>query len=439
MIIKFADIMFVFITSPLLLAIIIIRVMFLALLARIGKNCNKSDDQGLLLFHQGDFYSLQKKGVLFAINSDDGFFKSVNIVSFPSKKSEVIKYGGRYTFFEIGKRAPFLKKLKMSFSFTLINLFYYYWSVINLRDFVVKRISLIRGCDPHHTGLAAMLLSFIARTPYCISIHNDYDSIFPDRGIPYVSGFRRIIRLMRKRFEGLTLSRTRFVLPVSCYIADFAIRSGARSGDIRLIRHGIDTKNFDNKTSNGIRDRLNLKNRTLIVSVARISREKHVLDIPVIAKELAQSFPECLFVVAGDGPERKEMERLINEFGVEDNVRLLGFQDQDTVIALRKAADVNLCLFDGYSMIEAALSCRPIVAYDEEWHAELIHDGQTGLLVPNRDTKAAALAIKRMIEDPGLSQLLGKNARDIAIKNHSFTNTSRVKIEIYKEAMHCYQ
>lgn len=438
MLIKVIDLMFFLILTLLWIAIIIILSLFFAILSMIGKRGNKADDQGLLLLHQGDFYSLQKKGVIFALNSDNGFFKSVNIVSFPSIKSEVIKYGGRYVFFEVGKQMLFLKRAGMNLCFASLNLFYYYCSVINLWKFVRRQISLIRGCDPHHTGLAAMLISFIVRTPYCISIHNDYDSIFSERGIPYISGYAGIIRSARKQLEKFILSRTRHILPVSRYIADFAVRSGAKENDIRLIRHGIDIERFDKVNPEGIRDRFNWQGRYLVIVVARISREKHILDIPIIAKELGRSLPGCLFVVAGDGPQRKELEALISDSGLRETIQLLGFQDQDTVVALRKTADVNLCLFDGYSMIEAALSSRPIVAYNEEWHAELIYDGQTGLLVPNRDTLAAALAIKRLISEPGLSQTLGKNARDLAIKNHSFINTSRDKVMAYKEVMHSY-
>lgn len=431
--IKILDLALSLVLVPICTSIIIVRVFLLALISRIGPRYTKIDAEGLLFLYQGDFYTVQKKDVFFTLDSDGGFFKYIYAVSFPAGKSETIKHGQKNTFIEIGKRAVFFKRYGMKFCFASVNLFFYYWAVINLWNFVKRKISLIRGCDPHHTGLAAMLMSFITKVPFCISIHNDYDSVFPERGFPYVSGLPIAIRFLRKQVEKFILYHSKYILVVSQYIANFALRSGAKQENIRLIYHGVEVDRFDKASPNAIREKFSLKDRRLILTVSRISREKHIFDIPLIAKELTSLVPNCLFVIAGDGPDRKELERMIHELGAEDMIKLLGFQSQEIVAALRKTADVNLCLFDGYSLIEAALSSQPIVAYDEEWHSELIQNDQTGILVPNRNTKAASSAIKRLIDDASLSQTLGKNARNLAIKNHSSLNSSKVKVEIYKE------
>lgn len=433
--IKAIDLVLFFILSPAGFALIVLRILLSALISRMKPRYAKKDADGLLQLYQGDFYTVQKKDVFFTLDSDDGFFEHIYAVSFPAVKSETIQYGQRHTFIEIGKKALFFKRCGMRLCFTLVNLFFYYWAVINLWDLVKRNISLIRGCDPHHTGLAAMFLSFMSAVPYCISIHNDYDSIFPERGFSYVPGFAVGARFLRKQAEKFILSHSRYILAVSQYIADFALRSGAKSENVRLIRHGVDIDRFDKVTANEIREKSSWQDKRLIIVVSRISREKHIFDMPLIAKELAPSAPHCLFVILGDGPDRKELEKMICDLGLEGVIQLLGFQSQETVAAVRKTADVNLCLFDGYSLIEAALSGQPIVAYDEEWHSELIQNNHTGLLVPNRDIKAASSAIKRLLDDAALSRALGANARNLAIKNYSFLNSSKVKVEVYKEIM----
>lgn len=431
--IKVLDFIIVLISFPLIIVIIGLRVLLFRLISGIALKYPKSQEEGLLQVSQNDFYSLEKKDVLFTFASDGGFFKHIYVIDFPSKKSEIIKYRQRHTFIEISRKFCFLKKFKMIYCYAVINLFLYYWRFIRLSNLVRKRITLIRGVDPHHTGLAAMLMSFITKVPYCVSIHNDYDSIFPDRGFCYVPGFVVPTRFLRKQVQRFILTKTKYILAITQYIADFALRNGAKKENIRLIPHGVDVEKFDKVDVSGVREEFFRKKRHLIVTVARLGQEKHVLDIPFIAKELIQLEPGCLFIIAGDGPERGALEKIILEEGLKDAFQLLGFQRQEKTVALRKIANVNLCLFDGYSLIEAALAARPIVAYDEEWHKELIYDNQTGLLVPNRDIKAAASAIKRLLDDPLLSDSLGRKARELAIKNHSFTSASKVKVEIYKE------
>jgi glycosyltransferase involved in cell wall biosynthesis len=63
------------------------------------------------------------------------------------------------------------------------------------------------------------------------------------------------------------------------------------------------------------------------------------------------------------------------------------------------------------SLIEAAASGRPIVTTDSPGCRDLVRDAREGLLVPLRDTEAAARALVRLAADPGLRKRLGQGAQ----------------------------
>ena len=63
-----------------------------------------------------------------------------------------------------------------------------------------------------------------------------------------------------------------------------------------------------------------------------------------------------------------------------------------------------------------AMACAlPIVTTPVGCLTEVIHDGETGLIVPPRDASALAAAIARLLDDPALAGRLGAAARGLAV------------------------
>lgn len=81
------------------------------------------------------------------------------------------------------------------------------------------------------------------------------------------------------------------------------------------------------------------------------------------------------------------------------------------------------------------MSGKPIVAYDIEWHSELIKNNETGLLVAKGDIEGAANAILKILDNAELARKMGENARRLAIEKYSLENTSKIKIKCYEELL----
>jgi glycosyltransferase involved in cell wall biosynthesis len=137
-----------------------------------------------------------------------------------------------------------------------------------------------------------------------------------------------------------------------------------------------------------------------VLSAARLVADKGV-DLLI---EAAALVPGVRFAVAGEGPEREALERLISERGLDQRFRLLGWRDD--VPALLAAADVFALPSRNeafpVSLLEALAAGTPVVASRVGGVGELITDRETGLLFAVDDVDALAAAISSLIADPAL-------------------------------------
>jgi glycosyltransferase involved in cell wall biosynthesis len=130
---------------------------------------------------------------------------------------------------------------------------------------------------------------------------------------------------------------------------------------------------------------------------------------------------ETTLRVAGDGPERANIEALINELGIGDCVTLLGSQSEDVCIAEMRGADVFVLSSDaeplGVVYMEAMSAGVPTVGTAAGGVAEIITNGVDGVLVPPKSPDALADALEQLARDPQRRESLGKAGRESIIRN----------------------
>lgn len=86
-------------------------------------------------------------------------------------------------------------------------------------------------------------------------------------------------------------------------------------------------------------------------------------------------------------------------------------------------------------LIEAAASGRAIVATDTPGCREIVRHGENGLLVPIRDSRALADALRRLLDDRSLREKMGARGRQIAVSEFSVEKVISETISIYKELL----
>ena len=149
-----------------------------------------------------------------------------------------------------------------------------------------------------------------------------------------------------------------------------------------------------------------------LVSITRLAEKKgfpYLLDALSLLGRKGIPFTLDIY---GEGAERGAIERRIGELGLGDRVTLRGRITHDRIPEVLRASGIYVlaCIVlanqdrDGIpnTILEAMASGVPVVTTDISGIPEVIRDGESGLLVPERDPGALAAALERMIADPGL-------------------------------------
>jgi glycosyltransferase involved in cell wall biosynthesis len=161
--------------------------------------------------------------------------------------------------------------------------------------------------------------------------------------------------------------------------------------------------------------------RPIILHVARLVEMKGTRYLIAAFSAVSKDHPEAELVIIGDGPLRRSLQALARALGVAAKIRFLGALPQRQALAwMRKASMLVLPSIRtgtgrveglGMVLLEAAATGVPVVASSVGGIPEGVVDGQTGLLVAERDAGALAGAITALLGSPSLRSRMGQQAR----------------------------
>jgi glycosyltransferase involved in cell wall biosynthesis len=161
------------------------------------------------------------------------------------------------------------------------------------------------------------------------------------------------------------------------------------------------------------------RERLTILGMGRLARQKG-FDILIEAfARLAHRHPCWDLVIYGEGPERRALERMRDEYGLGERVAMPGLIADPREAFRRSDLFVLPSRYEGFpnALLEAMASGLPVVASRcPSGPAEIIEDARTGLLVPPEDPSALAAAIEKLMLDEKLRFSLGAAAREVREK-----------------------
>jgi glycosyltransferase involved in cell wall biosynthesis len=154
----------------------------------------------------------------------------------------------------------------------------------------------------------------------------------------------------------------------------------------------------------------------VIVAVGRLHPQKGFVHLIRAFARVRQSLA-CKLIILGEGPQRTELEQLVDRQGLQGNVALLGFQDNPYSYMAHATAFVLSSIYEGFGtvLVEALTLGTPIVStHCPVGPDEILVDGQTGLLVPPADEGALAQVMLRLLQDEALRRDLSAAGRQRA-------------------------
>jgi glycosyltransferase involved in cell wall biosynthesis len=170
-------------------------------------------------------------------------------------------------------------------------------------------------------------------------------------------------------------------------------------------------------------------------SVAVLRSWKGHLYLLEALHELLQEGVQAFLVVVGEGPYRKLIEEKLEQLHLQAWVRLVGYQDRvDRWLAMMDAVVLASYAHEGVpqSLLQALAMGKPVVGTTVGGIPEVIVAGETGLLVPPKNARALAQAMRQLLQDPDLRQELGRRGRELVQERFSLAQMAAEVEEVYR-------
>ena len=235
----------------------------------------------------------------------------------------------------------------------------------------------------------------------------------------YVLGGRFIRPKAVEKVVELYLNVCNHVIAPADYVKKELIEFGVKK-PITVIPNGVNTKRFKPQKNNYLRNKLGIpKGDKIVIYVGRIAREKSIDFLIHTFANVARQEKNIHFVIVGDGPERKNLERLVNKLKISDRVFLLGFVDHKDVAKIYQSADVfvfsSKTETQGLVVLEAMSCGLPVITVKDWVFEEFIQNGIDGFMVDKKEN-VFANKLMEILEDEDLRKTISANARKKALK-----------------------
>ena len=293
----------------------------------------------------------------------------------------------------------------------------------------------LRPAIVHTRNLAALEFAVpaaLAGVPARVHGEHGWDSSDP-------GGTQRKYQLLRRAYSPFVNRYVALSGQIESYLTE---RVGIAASRVERICNGVDTLRFQPaSTRQAVAGSPFYESDVVVVgTVGRLQTVKDQLNLVravAIARAQGEAGARLRLVIAGDGPQRAEVEAEIGASGIGDITWLAGARSD--VPEVMRSLDIFALpsQAEGISntILEAMASGLPVVATEVGGNAELVAAGETGALVPAQDPHAMAQALLRYTADAALRQSHGTAGRQRVERSFSIDNMVERYTRLYQSLL----
>ncbi len=231
--------------------------------------------------------------------------------------------------------------------------------------------------------------------------------------------------------------------PVSQSLKKRIIQEGCNEKKIVVLHSSIDCEKFRYS-----RRRISKGEPTQILTIGRLVEKKGIRYALEAIARLVTSGRKVNYFVVGDGKLRGDLECLIEDLGIEKQVQLLGWRNQDEVIQLFQTMHIlvapSITATNGDqegipNVVKEAMALGlPVISTLHGGIPELVEDGVSGFLVKERDVDSLADRLSYLVDHPETWSKMGSEGRACIEKSYDMNKLNDQLVDLYKKTLHGY-
>ena len=249
-------------------------------------------------------------------------------------------------------------------------------------------------------------------------------------------------KLKGDRIYDPLFDRCDLILALGHIMRKHLVALGCDSAKIQIHPLGVDTRKFKFNAQCVPDD-----GTVRVITVARHTEKKGLeYAIRAIAR-IASKMPNIEYQIVGDGPLRPRLEQLINQSNMRDKIKLAGWCRHDEVLTKLERAQIlllpSVTASDGdqegtpTALIEACAMGMPVVSTLHSGIPEVVCNGRSGYLVPERDVDALVDRLGFLIDHPGSWKAMGTVGRHHVEKYFDVTVLNNRLVDHYGSLISC--
>ncbi len=263
------------------------------------------------------------------------------------------------------------------------------------------------------------LVAKISKKPYCVLTYGMEIGAGPND----IDGFKK----------RLVLRNANKVFCISCFAQNRVIKLGIPPSKTVVVYPGIAIQDFrawNKKVASPISQKLGLNNRKVIFTLGRLVERKGQDTVIKAMPKVLKDVRDALYLIAGEGPYKKELRHLTEEYRVKEQVIFLGRISESQKQFYYDACDIFVMVnreikngnAEGFGIVflEANACGKPVIGGKSGGAAEAIIHNQTGLLVNPSDIDEVAEAITYLLKNPDAASRMGDKGRQMIEKKFAW-------------------
>ncbi len=268
------------------------------------------------------------------------------------------------------------------------------------RSIIAERgIEVVSAQDPFEHGLAALKATQGTLAKLHIQVHTDFLSPWfikrgnwrsPSVRMPFLNRYRL-------RLADRILPQASGIRVVSERIKESLIAKYGKS----IVDPVVIPAGMSSETPEPVRLPEHPHFTFALIAVGRLEPEKRIEDILAALKLVRAHYSTVGLFIVGEGRERKRLERMVRQLGLQNHVFFLGQRSDARGLMQSAHAFIQASAYEGYgfTLIEAALAKVPIITTDVGIVGEVFKGYEDVLSVPVADPTALSLSIVGILED----------------------------------------